>query len=144
MTAREVVPLNGCESALVVASLFALAEWPFEKEGARALARRVAGQAAEERSATMSDRWIGLLEAAGLWGSGSRWTPELIAKRAALDKGLELDRLDLPIVIVALRAVYEEFVDDWDEFCTAIPGALDWYPFGPNSVVELIRRFENA
>lgn len=135
--------LSGSESALVIAALFALAEWPFETASARKLVsdeHKVAGQRLSE---IVSARWQALLEAAGSWNPGSTWTPELIAERAALKPALSLSAPELPLVILALDAVAMEFSDNWDELCTVVPGAVQWYPVGPEDVASLARRLES-
>lgn len=143
-TSERNVALLGSESALVVAALFALAEWPFETLGARTLVskeERVNGRRLSER---VSARWRELLEAAGLWNPGSPWTPELIAKRAVLEHGLDLDVAELPVAVIALDAVATEFSETWDEFCTVVPGGIQWYPIGLGDVTRLACRLQSA
>ena len=143
-TSQRNVELSGSESALVVAALFALARWPFETPRAKSLMsneRRTAGQRVRE---VVSARWRELLEAAGLWNQGSAWTPELIARRAALKPALTLTAAELPMATLALEAVATEFSDNWDEFCTVVPGALEWYPVAPEDVARLARKLEMA
>ena len=134
--------LNGSESALVVAALFALAEWPFETASARTAVSVEDRAAGQRMSEAVSARWQKLLEAADSWSPGPSWTPELIAERAALDPALSLGAAELPLVILALDAVAKEFSDDWDEFCIVVPGAIHWYPVGPEDVARLARRLE--
>jgi hypothetical protein len=143
-TSQRSVELTGSESALVVGALFALAGWPFETAGARNLVsneRRTVGQGLSE---LVSARWRELLKAAGLWNASSPWTPELIARRAALKPALALSATELPTVILALDAVATEFSRSWDEFCTVVPGALQWYSVGPEDVARLARRLESS
>jgi hypothetical protein len=143
-TSQKKVELIGSESALVVAALFALAEWPFETTSAKDLVSEAFRADGQRLSEDVSAQWRELLEAAGLWNQGAAWTPELIAKRAALEPALALSVAELPVVIFALRAVTEEFSKNWDEFCTVVPGAIQWYPVGPDDVARLARRLEDA
>ncbi|WP_437582061.1 hypothetical protein [Sorangium sp. So ce887] len=140
-TSEKAVALTGSESALVVAALFALAEWPFTNAKAKSLIG-TDKSAGERLSEVLSARWIRLLEGAGLWNRGSAWTPELIASRAALRPALTLDATEIPLAAAALEAVNEEFSGDWDEFCTVAPGALQWYPLGPQDVPALAGRLK--
>lgn len=142
-TSERTVELSGSESALVTAALFALAEWPFETASAKDLVSDEHKAAGQRLSELVSARWRALLEAEGLWNPGSRWTSELIAKRAALKPALSLSAAELPAVILALDAVEKEFSDNWDEFCVVVPGAVEWYPVGPEDVARLARRLES-
>jgi hypothetical protein len=141
---QEKVALIGSDSALTVAALFALAEWPFETANAQALVSRKQRALGQRMSEMVSARWQARLEAAALWNAGLAWTPELIARRAALAPGLILEFAELPLAVLALDAVAEEFSENWDEFCTVVPGAIQWYPVGPGDVVTLARRLEGA
>jgi hypothetical protein len=143
-TPQKKIELLGSESALVVAALFALAEWPFETARAESLASKEQRAVAQRLSKIVSARWRELLDAAGLWNQDSTWTPELIAKRAALKPALALSAGELPTVILALDAVAGEFSEDWDEFCTVVPGALQWYPVGPEELRSVARRLEST
>ena len=143
-TRQRSVELIGSESALVVAALFALAEWPFETAGAKNLVSAERRAFAQRLSEMMSARWREFLEAAGLWNPGATWTPELIARRAALKPALVLGEAELPISILALDVTTIEFSENWEEFCTVVPGGLQWYPVGPEQVERLARRLEGA
>ena len=143
-TFERSVELGGSESALVVAALFALAEWPFEKARAKNLVSNERRIVAQTLSELVSARWRELLEAAGLWNPSSPWTPELIARRAALKPALALSATELPTAILALDAVATEFSENWQEFCTVVPGGLQWYPVGPEEVAKLARRLESS
>ena len=138
---RESTVLDGRDSALLVGVLFALAHWPFERPSAKALlapALRAAGLASSD---DLSDRWRGRLAAIGLWHAPSgQWTPDLIGKRAALEQGLEISELDVELSLLALELAKIEFADNWDEFCTAIPGALDWYGLSPSDLDALANK----
>ena len=56
-TSQRNVPLSGSESALVVAALFALAEWPFETPRAKSLMSNERRTAAQGVSEVVSARW---------------------------------------------------------------------------------------
>jgi hypothetical protein len=143
-TSQRNVELLGSESALVVAALFALAEWPFETARAKNLVSNEHKTVGQSQSEQVSARWRKLLEAAGLWNEGPTWTPELIARRAALKPALTLSAAELPTAVLALDAVATEFSENWEEFCTVVPGGLQWYPVGPEEVTRLARRLESA
>jgi hypothetical protein len=142
-TSEKVVSLNGSESALLIAALFALTHWPFENPRARALVG-TDRSAAARLSKAMSERWMRLLDHVGLWKGGSAWTPELIASRAAVHPALTLCASEISLAAAALEAVNEEFASDWDEFCTVVPGGLEWYPLGPQDVPALVDRLKAA
>ena len=57
---------------------------------------------------------------------------------------LTLTAGELPMATLALEAVATEFSDNWDEFCTVVPGALEWYPVAPEDVARLARKLEMA
>ena len=143
-TLQRSIELGGSESALVVAALFALAQWPFETARAKDLVSNECRTVGQGLSELVSARWRELLKVAGLWNQGSRWTPELIARRAALKPALSLSATELPTVIFALDAVAIEFSGNWDEFCTVVPGALQWYPVGLEDVAKLARGLESS
>jgi hypothetical protein len=143
-TSENHVVLNGIDSALITAALFALAEWPFETVDAKELATREMRLAGQTLSEVVSERWRLRLDEVGLWNSASGWTPELIAKRAALKRGVSLALAELPLAIVALNAVAEEFSSNWSEFCTVIPGAMAWYSVGSPDVARLARHLKSA
>jgi hypothetical protein len=140
---ERVVELGGSDSALVSAALFALAEWPFETARAKSLLNDEHKAAWQKVSEAVSARWRELLGAEGYWSPGQRWTRDLIAKRAALKRGLSLSAAELPVAVLALKAVAEEFTSNWDEFCTVVPGAIDLYPVGPEDVPRLALRLES-
>ena len=140
---ERTIELSGSESALVVAALFALSVWSFEVPSAKNMLTAKDRAEGDQVSEAVSARWTERLKAAGLWNMvGSSWTPELIAKRAAVKPGLVMRASELPLTILALDAVAMEFGGDWKELCIVLPGAIDWYPVGPEDLPKLARRLE--
>lgn len=134
--------LAGEQVAALAASSFILSNWSFEQPSASAL---VAGEQTERAhlvSRDISSQWIGQLEVLGLWRTTGLWTRDLIAKRARVQVTLRLPRDSLRILVVALRAARQEFANNWSEFCTAAPGALDWYEVGPEDLETLAADLE--
>jgi len=135
------IELNGTESALLVAAVFILGNWPFESPAARAMLTNADRSLAEVVGDRISARWRSALSSAGLWDSPTgQWTPDLIAKRGELEHGLQLERDELPMSVLALRSCAIEFADSWGKFCVAAPGAVDWYGVGSAALEHLAER----
>lgn len=141
----EQVELNGTESALVVAAMFMLGNWPFESQEARAVLGDGDRSLAVELGDRISSRWRHLLSSVGLWESPTGpWSRDLIAQRGALKHGLRLEADELPSVILALRALVAEFARNWGELCVAAPGAVDWYGVGSSDLQRLAERLHRG
>lgn len=140
---KVVAMLNGTELALLVASTFALFGWPFERSQAKAMVtapiRRRADEVNEAVSAQARTAW----DDASVWKSPTGfWTPDLIRRRSLVSAALALTKEDLEVAILALRATHAEFETNWDEFCVATPGNIDWYPASPESLADLATKLE--
>lgn len=133
--------LNGREAALLVGVLFALADWPFEQPAAKALLTPHLRDRAQLLSEGISERWQTRLQEAGLWDSPTgMWTPELIRERSKLSDGLIVDESEIELALAAVDASELEFAHNWGEFCTVIPGAIDWYGLEPEDLARLRAR----
>lgn len=135
--------LSGRETALLVGALFAMAEWPFEQPSARALLTTTLREQAQRLSESLSERWRFRLQQAGLWNlPQGQWTRELIVQRSILSDGLVIRASERELSIAALQLTELEFACTWDEFCIAIPGALDWYGLTATDLAPLRARLE--
>lgn len=138
------VVLTGPESALLVAALFGLSEWPFFRAVAKDYTKKVDREEAQALSERLSLEWRTYLESLGLWNDASgRWTDDLIRRRASLGQGIVLDNpRERVIAALALRATALEFADDWEGFCTCLPGSVDRYPLEHGDLEVLARKIE--
>jgi hypothetical protein len=100
---------------------------------------------ADRVSQTVSEQTRNAWSDAGLWDSPTgRWTRDLIQRRSATSTDLRLSGEELEDAILALRAAHAEFSTNWDEFCVATPGNVDWYPAGPGDLLVLADRLESV
>ena len=137
------VSVTGKDAALVCGALFSLAHGPFS-EDAKGLVAEHYRRRGKIISEAVHSRWQERLEAEGLWKAGTMWTPELISKRAALESAISLNREEVRFTLLALGVAALEFDEDWDKFCTVVPGALNWYPLGPDDFGMLQGRLKRA
>jgi len=137
--------LDGAQSALLMASLFALHLWEFESDAAREMVPRNSNDEIARLYQGVSVRWRSCLVSKGIWQSKTgRWTRELIAKRALITCEFELSRMQAQLAVIALDTVAEEFRNNWGELCAVLPGALDWYQLNIDDVGLLARSIERA
>jgi hypothetical protein len=140
-----VVHVNGAEFALLVASTFIMIGWAYERRSAQMLVSEEARRRVDKVNDRISEQARKAWKDAGIWESPTRlWTPDLIARRSAIKGKLVLERDELRDTELALRAAYAEFLDNWDEFCVATPGNLDWYTVGPQDIVDLADKLNRA
>lgn len=134
---------NGRDSALLVGAMFALAEWPFERSDARSRLTDRLRERAQFLSESVSLRWRTILQEAGLWESPTgKWTRELIEQRGRLENGLHISDSETELLIIALELTELEFSHHWQDFCTVVPGSIDWYGLTPADIARLRRRIE--
>ncbi len=132
------IPLRGDQVALLGGALFAAAYWPFSQLTGVEASKSIDRSRAEAIENALTDEWMSILSRDGIWNLPSgTWTKELIQCRSKLEIVLELDEAQLLLCILAVRAAEAEFAGDWDEFCTVVPGALEWYPIDESSLCTL-------
>lgn len=131
--------------ALLVAAVFMLANWSFEREAARLLVNPDIRDAADELAERLASQWQAHLASVGLWASSSgTWTKELIEQRAQQKIDLVLSDGDTRFALTALRAVFLEFETNFAELCVAAPGALQWYPVEVADLERLAARLSST
>jgi len=141
----RVLALSGTEMALLLASLFILANCSFKMDAARRLVRREARAAAHALDETLFTLWRDSLAAVGLWTSP--WgasTEEFILQRSRVKLEVGLVPEQQRVAALAARATVDEFERSWRELCVAAPGALHWYPAGIEDLRALAIRLEQG
>ncbi len=141
-----VATVVGIEMALLVGSTCLLPAWSFERGEAQALVTKAVRCRVEKVHDAISEQTRKAWNDAGVWKSPTaRWTRDFIRRRSVTSIDLRLSREQLETAVVCLRATHAEFSTNWDEFCVASPGAIDWYPgAAPQSLLDLADKLESV
>lgn len=130
MTHSTKVVLDGSQAALLLAVVFSLDHWDFERGTARRFIPKASRNCIRELHDSLWNQWTECLEFNQLLHpKGPRMTPDMIRQRGKLVCEFELTFDEIELCLGGLRACAEEFHGEWgwQEMCSAFPGALNWY-----------------
>lgn len=139
---QRIVILKGSDTALLLAAVFALDIWEFEKP----MAQQVVPTGHEIDVQTLHDivraAWVKCRRRSG----GSRPSPltrELVEEWARLDCEFNFSPQQLELAKLALKACELEFRDNEIDFYVALPGNLDWYGLTTKDLLKLADRLSS-
>jgi hypothetical protein len=138
------LPMSGTEINLLLSATYMLVGWIFERSTARAMITREECNKIRVVNDHVSHEWKRILESADAYISpATPWTREFIEKRAATRGEIHLTAEQLHLSVLALRVSHEEFATNWDEFCVASPGGIEWYGVAPSDLLTLANKLES-